>query len=153
MSKDKGNGAVLRGVCVDRVCGPEICRGLKWSCMAFHKISLNDHVGSSFPKNTLKSASDEMKRDVKGFLKIKINTTLGFPGRSRWYSTRFACLLYFNQPVLRKIAISQQWLKCLLQEKQPHSGLLQASVISLYTMYVTWSAMTNNPSESPHTDL
>lgn len=31
------------------------------------------------------------------------------------------------------------------QEAQPHSGLLQASLISLYTMYVTWSAMTNNP--------
>lgn len=40
-------------------------------------------------------------------------------------------------------------LRCLLQEAQPHSGLLQASLISLYTMYVTWSAMTNNPSESP----
>lgn len=35
------------------------------------------------------------------------------------------------------------------QETQPSSGLLQASLISLYTMYVTWSAMTNNPSESP----
>ncbi|XP_062322570.1 serine incorporator 1 [Osmerus eperlanus] len=32
-----------------------------------------------------------------------------------------------------------------VQEAQPQSGLLQASLISLYTMYVTWSAMTNNP--------
>uniref|UniRef100_A0A8C4T541 Serine incorporator 2 n=1 Tax=Erpetoichthys calabaricus TaxID=27687 RepID=A0A8C4T541_ERPCA len=30
-----------------------------------------------------------------------------------------------------------------VQEVQPYSGLLQASVITLYTMYVTWSAMTN----------
>lgn len=39
-------------------------------------------------------------------------------------------------------------LQCLFQDAQPHSGLLQASIITLYTMYVTWSAMTNNPSES-----
>ncbi|XP_067862959.1 serine incorporator 1-like [Heptranchias perlo] len=32
-----------------------------------------------------------------------------------------------------------------VQEAQPHSGLLQASVITLYTIYVTWSAMTNEP--------
>ncbi|MCL4118164.1 UNVERIFIED_CONTAM: hypothetical protein GTU68_018265 [Idotea baltica] len=32
-----------------------------------------------------------------------------------------------------------------IQEVQPRSGLLQASVITLYTMYLTWSAMTNSP--------
>lgn len=40
-------------------------------------------------------------------------------------------------------------MSCCSQDVQPHSGLLQASLISLYTMYVTWSAMTNNPSEWP----
>uniref|UniRef100_A0A4W5KDD8 Serine incorporator 2 n=1 Tax=Hucho hucho TaxID=62062 RepID=A0A4W5KDD8_9TELE len=35
-----------------------------------------------------------------------------------------------------------------VEEAQAQSGLLQASLISLYTMYVSWSAMTNNPSES-----
>lgn len=38
------------------------------------------------------------------------------------------------------------------QEAQPSSGLLQASLISLYTMYVTWSAMTNNPSKSEESE-
>uniref|UniRef100_A0A667Z0G5 Serine incorporator 2 n=1 Tax=Myripristis murdjan TaxID=586833 RepID=A0A667Z0G5_9TELE len=40
-----------------------------------------------------------------------------------------------------------------VQEAQPHSGLLQASLISLYTMYVTWSAMTNNPNRKCNPSL
>lgn len=40
-----------------------------------------------------------------------------------------------------------------VQESQPSSGLLQASVISLYTMYITWSAMTNNPNRKCNPSL
>uniref|UniRef100_A0AAZ3RX86 Serine incorporator 2 n=2 Tax=Oncorhynchus tshawytscha TaxID=74940 RepID=A0AAZ3RX86_ONCTS len=40
-----------------------------------------------------------------------------------------------------------------VQEAQPQSGLLQASLISLYTMYVTWSAMTNNPNRKCNPSL
>ncbi|KAM9839003.1 serine incorporator 2-like [Aulostomus maculatus] len=40
-----------------------------------------------------------------------------------------------------------------VQEAQPSSGLLQASFISLYTMYVTWSAMTNNPNHQCNPSL
>lgn len=32
-----------------------------------------------------------------------------------------------------------------IQEVNPRSGLLQSSVITAYVMYLTWSAMTNNP--------
>ncbi|XP_048879149.1 serine incorporator 3-like [Brienomyrus brachyistius] len=32
-----------------------------------------------------------------------------------------------------------------VQEFNPHSGLLQSSIISLYTIYLTWSAITNEP--------
>nr|XP_020493688.1 serine incorporator 1-like [Labrus bergylta] len=40
-----------------------------------------------------------------------------------------------------------------VQEAQPSSGLLQASVICLYTMYITWSAMTNNPNKQCNPSL
>jgi hypothetical protein len=36
----------------------------------------------------------------------------------------------------------------IVQEHQPNSGLLQASFVSLYIIYLTWSAMTNQP--DPH---
>ena len=32
-----------------------------------------------------------------------------------------------------------------IQEAQPASGLFQAAVISAYSMYLTWSAMSNEP--------
>ncbi|KXJ04543.1 putative serine incorporator, partial [Exaiptasia diaphana] len=32
-----------------------------------------------------------------------------------------------------------------VQEAQPSSGLLQAAMITLYTVYLTWSAMSNEP--------
>uniref|UniRef100_A0A3P9IEX6 Serine incorporator 2, like n=1 Tax=Oryzias latipes TaxID=8090 RepID=A0A3P9IEX6_ORYLA len=66
--------------------------------------------------------------------------------------------MHYTQPddcTEHKVFISLNLIFCVIisvvsilpkiQEVQPHSGLLQASLISLYTMYVTWSAMTNNP--------
>ncbi|XP_046892596.1 serine incorporator 2 [Hypomesus transpacificus] len=66
--------------------------------------------------------------------------------------------VYYTQPdgcTEHKVFISLNLIFCIIvsvvsilprvQEAQPQSGLLQASLISLYTMYVTWSAMTNNP--------
>jgi hypothetical protein len=41
------------------------------------------------------------------------------------------------------VALSVVSILPAIQEHQPNSGLLQASFVSLYVMYLTWSAMTN----------
>ncbi|KAM6903702.1 serine incorporator 2 [Lycodopsis pacificus] len=62
-----------------------------------------------------------------------------------------------------KVFISLNFIFCIIvsvvailpkvQEAQPTSGLLQASFISLYTMYITWSAMSNNPNRQCNPSL
>ncbi|KAL0962172.1 hypothetical protein UPYG_G00336650 [Umbra pygmaea] len=73
-----------------------------------------------------------------------------------YYTTGDAC-------TENKVFISLNFIFCIIvsivavlpkvQDAQPSSGLLQASVISLYTMYVTWSAMTNNPNRKCNPSL
>ncbi|XP_041418277.1 serine incorporator 1 like L homeolog isoform X1 [Xenopus laevis] len=66
--------------------------------------------------------------------------------------------VYYTHPegcAENKAFISVNMLLCIgasimsvlpkIQESQPRSGLLQSSVITVYTMYLTWSAMTNEP--------
>ncbi|TMS19185.1 serine incorporator 1 isoform X1 [Larimichthys crocea] len=40
-----------------------------------------------------------------------------------------------------------------VQESQPRSGLLQSSIITLYTMFLTWSAMSNEPDQECNPSL
>ena len=41
----------------------------------------------------------------------------------------------------------------IIQEHQPNSGLLQSSFVSLYIIYLTWSAMANTPNPNCKLDL
>ncbi|NXH14463.1 SERC2 protein, partial [Bucco capensis] len=66
--------------------------------------------------------------------------------------------IYYTKPegcTEGKVLISINFILCLIvsavsilpkiQDAQPHSGLLQASLITLYTIYITWSALANVP--------
>lgn len=68
--------------------------------------------------------------------------------------------VYFTKSddcALNKFFISINLIACFIisvvsvlpsvQEALPRSGLLQSSVVSLYTIYLTWSAVANNPDE------
>ncbi|XP_078723001.1 serine incorporator 1-like [Lampetra fluviatilis] len=65
--------------------------------------------------------------------------------------------------VANKAFISVNMLLCLaisitsvlpkIQEGQPRSGLLQSSIITLYTMYLTWSAMSSEPERTCNPSL
>ncbi|XP_060760781.1 serine incorporator 2 [Neoarius graeffei] len=87
-----------------------------------------------------------------------------------FYAGAFAAMVlfyvYYTQPddcTEHKVFISLNFLFCIIvsvvsilpkvQEAQPSSGLLQSSLISLYTMYLTWSAMSNNPNRKCNPSL
>ncbi|XP_072308705.1 serine incorporator 1 [Eucyclogobius newberryi] len=76
------------------------------------------------------------------------------------------CFLFYTKPDqchLNKFFISANMLLCIVvsilsilpkvQESQPRSGLLQSSIITLYTMFLTWSAMTNEPDSNCNPSL
>uniref|UniRef100_A0A3P8RZR6 Serine incorporator 2 n=1 Tax=Amphiprion percula TaxID=161767 RepID=A0A3P8RZR6_AMPPE len=86
------------------------------------------------------------------------------------YALAFAAVVlfyvFYTQPddcTVHKVFISLNLIFCIIvsivailpkvQEAQPSSGLLQASLISLYTMYLTWSAMSNNPNRQCNPSL
>lgn len=62
-----------------------------------------------------------------------------------------------NDCALNKFFISFNMILCVavsifsilprVQEVQPKSGLLQSAIVTLYTVYLTWSAVANNPDE------
>ncbi|KAJ4928081.1 hypothetical protein JOQ06_015880 [Pogonophryne albipinna] len=87
-----------------------------------------------------------------------------------FYALAFSCVVvfyvYYTKPddcTEHKVFISLNFIFCIIvsvvsilpkvQDAQPSSGLLQASFISLYTMYITWSAMSNNPNRNCNPSL
>jgi len=70
-------------------------------------------------------------------------------------------LLYiYYDCALNKFFITSNLILCIIvsilsilpqvQEKIPRSGLLQSSIVTLYAVYLTWSALANNPDAKCH---
>jgi hypothetical protein len=51
------------------------------------------------------------------------------------------------------IGVSVVSLLPRVQERMPYSGLLQSSFLTMYTMYLTWSALMNNPDKACNPSL
>ncbi|XP_069739822.1 serine incorporator 1-like isoform X1 [Narcine bancroftii] len=65
-----------------------------------------------------------------------------------FYTTPGGCVenkFFISFNMIFCIALTITSILPKIQEAQPRSGLLQSSVITLYTMYLTWSAMSNEP--------
>nr|CAG4648687.1 EOG090X07ET [Polyphemus pediculus] len=65
-----------------------------------------------------------------------------------YYTTTEGCALnkfFISFNMIMCIVVSVVAVLPKVQEYQPRSGLLQSSVVSLYTLYLTWSAMSNQP--------
>ncbi|KAF5901077.1 serine incorporator 1-like, partial [Clarias magur] len=75
-------------------------------------------------------------------------------------------LIFYARPVecvLNRFFISFNLMLCIIasvisilkkvRKRLPSSGLMQSSFISLYTMYLTWSAVTNEPEKSCNPNL
>ncbi|KAL2084968.1 hypothetical protein ACEWY4_020486 [Coilia grayii] len=73
-----------------------------------------------------------------------------------YYTRPWGCTehkVFISLNLIFSIGISIVSILPKVQDKSPQSGLLQSSLITLYTMYVTWSAMTNNPNRDCNPSL
>ncbi|XP_027859684.1 serine incorporator 1 [Xiphophorus couchianus] len=82
------------------------------------------------------------------------------------FTAAVLCFIFYAKPdacFINKFFISFNVMLCVVasvvsvlrkvQEFQPHSGLLQSSFITLYTVFLTWSAMTNEPDRECNPNL
>ncbi|XP_026098053.1 serine incorporator 1 [Carassius auratus] len=127
------------------------------SCGAFFFILIQLVLLIDFAHSWNESWLDKMEKENRKRWYIAL---LSVTGLNYILSLTAAVLCYniYTQTegcMLNKFFICFNMLLCVvasalsvlprIQEYQPRSGLLQSSVMTLYTMYLTWSAMTNEP--------
>ncbi|VDO22794.1 unnamed protein product [Brugia timori] len=61
--------------------------------------------------------------------------------------------LFISLNVILCVLVSVLSVLPRIQERMPRSGLLQSSFITLYVMYITWSALINNPDKECNPSL
>ena len=92
----------------------------------------------SHPWQSIKS-----QKNWRGVLTAEIR-----PSNLHRYPHRYPHLIHLRDHRLIinfSIDFSHTHTKTQIQDANPNSGLLQSAIITLYTMYLTWSAMSNNP--------
>ncbi|VDK76905.1 unnamed protein product [Litomosoides sigmodontis] len=73
-----------------------------------------------------------------------------------FYSAGNSChmpKLFISLNIILCILVSILSVLPRIQEQMPRSGLLQSSFITLYVMYITWSALINNPDKECNPSL
>ncbi|XP_067096713.1 serine incorporator 3 [Osmerus mordax] len=135
------------------------------TCGAFCFILIQLVLLVDFAHSWNESWVDKMEKgNAKGWYAALLTVTI-----LNYILSFIAIILFFvfyTQPegcLINKFFISFNMLLCIVasvvsvlpkvQESQPKSGLLQSSIITLYTMYLTWSAMTNEPDRACNPSL
>uniref|UniRef100_A0A9J7YYH4 Serine incorporator 1 n=1 Tax=Cyprinus carpio carpio TaxID=630221 RepID=A0A9J7YYH4_CYPCA len=127
------------------------------SCGAFCFILIQLVLLIDFAHSWNESWVDKMEKENRKRWYIALLSVTGV-NYILSFTAAVLCYNIYAQPegcMLNKFFICFNMLLCVIasalsvlpriQEYQPRSGLLQSSIMTLYTMYLTWSAMTNEP--------
>ncbi|XP_067244758.1 serine incorporator 3 isoform X3 [Chanodichthys erythropterus] len=135
------------------------------TCGAFCFILIQLVLLIDFAHSWNESWVDKMEKENTNWWYMALLSVTGL-NYSLSFTAAVLCYNIYAQPegcMLNKFFISFNMSICVIasalsvlpkiQDYQPRSGLLQSSIMTLYTMYLTWSAMTNEPDRTCNPNL
>ncbi|XP_016113940.1 serine incorporator 3-like [Sinocyclocheilus grahami] len=134
------------------------------SCGAFSFILIQIFLLIDFAHSWNESWVDKMEKENRKRWYIALLSVTGV-NYILSFTAAVLCYNIYAQPegcVLNKFFICFMLLCVItsalsvlprIQEYQPRSGVLQSSIMTLYTMYITWSAMTKEPDHTCNPSL